>query len=235
MNLGGHIGAGWLIAHSARLDRFERRWVVAMAVLCDVDGVFLLWRGSLDTWHRTFGHNIWVWMGAPLAVVFFASRGRKLLLLALCYGAMASHVVLDLVGTGWWPLYPLWPFNGPEILMSDYIPENTMKYVIQPVLLVAFIAGMVWIYLRHRRTPVEAISPNLDRLLTDFVLLPWRRRCAVCGKRAFYRCSRCGRHLCPDHRRINLRLEVFCRPACPDDSSAGGDRGKSPAGVADET
>ena len=223
MNLGGHIGAGWLVAHSVRLDRFERRWVVVMAILCDADAIFLLWKGSMDELHRTFGHNVWVWLGAPLVVPLLVTgrpAGRRLLLLGLSYLAMASHVVLDLVATGWWGLYPLWPLEGPEILMSDYLAENTMKWGIQPVLLVLFVAAMVWIYVRHKRTPLEAISPNVDSLLVNFVLLPWRHRCGQCGPPhgglAFYRCSRCGRPLCPHHRAINWRLEVRCRPACRD-------------------
>lgn len=214
MNLGGHISAGWLIAHSVRLDRFERRWVVVMAILCDVDAGFLLWKGAADEWHRTFGHNVWIWLAAPLIVSLMMAKGRRLLMLGLFAMAMASHVVLDLFVTGWWGLYPLWPLNGLEILMSLYIPENAMKYGIQPAVLAVFIAAMVLIYIRHGRTPLEAISPNVDALLVTFVLLPWRGRCGECGKPAFYRCSHCERPLCPAHRALNRRLEVSCRPAC---------------------
>jgi len=214
MNPGGHIGAGWVLAHAASLERSERRWVVAMAVLSDVDGVFLLWRGALDQWHRTFGHNVWLWLAAPLVVPLFVAPGRRLLLLGLSYAAMASHVALDLVGTGWWALYPLWPFRGPQIVMSDFIPENTMKWAIQPALILVFVGAMVWIYVRHRRTPLEVISPKVDSLIMNFVLLPWRNRCVECGRVAFYRCARCGRVLCPYHRAVTWRLEVKCGTDC---------------------
>jgi len=216
MNLGGHIGAGWLLAHAAALDRFERRYVLALALLPDIDGLFLLWRGSLDHWHRTFGHNVWLWLAAPLVALAFVRRGRRLAMLGLFYAAIASHVVLDLVGTGWWGLYPLWPVGDFEILMSDWIAEDTMKYGIQPALLVFFLAAMVWLYVRHRRTPLEALSPAVDALLVNFVLLPWRHRCGECGRLAFYRCTHCGRPLCPHHRAVNRRFEVACRPLCPE-------------------
>lgn len=225
LNFGGHLGAGWVLAHAARLDRHERRWVVVMAVLPDVDGVFLLWHGSaLGDWHRTFGHNVWVWLLAPLAGLMFATAGRRLLVLGLAYAAMTSHVVLDLFATGWWGMYPfwpwglklLWPFKGAEILMTDYLPENVMKWLIQPVLIAVFVGAMVWIYIRHRRTPLEVISPNVDSLLMNFVTLPWRERCGECGGLAFYRCSQCGRPLCPTHRTITRRLDVQCRPQCPE-------------------
>jgi len=215
MNPGGHIGAGWVLGHTVQLDRFERRWIVVMALLSDADGVFMFWSRALDEWHRTFGHNVWVWLGAPLVVPLFAARGRRFLLLGLSYLAMASHVALDLVGTGWWALYPLWPLRGPEILMSNYLAENTMKWMIQPALLIVFVTAMVWIYIRHKRTPLEVISPCVDSLLTNFVLLPWRHRCGECSGLAFYRCSQCGRPLCPSHRTVNWRLEVCCRPRCP--------------------
>jgi membrane-bound metal-dependent hydrolase YbcI (DUF457 family) len=220
MSTGGHMGAGWLLAHSVRLNRFERRWVVIMAILCDVDAIFLPFPQAYADLHRTFGHNLWVWLGAPLVIPFFVARGRRLLVLALAYLAMASHVALDLVATGWWGMYPFWPLKGwtvSEILISNYIAENTMKWIIQPILLVFFVAAMVWIYIRHKRTPLEAISPNVDSLLTNFALLPWKHRCAECGGVAFYRCGRCGRLLCPNHRAINWRLEVRCCPKCRGD------------------
>ena len=223
MNFGGHVGAGWLLAHVARLDRSERRWVVGMAVLPDVDGVFLLWYGSpLGDLHRTFGHNVWLWLVAPLTVLLFAARGRRRLLLGLCYAAMGSHVALDLFATGWWSIYPfwpwglkwLWPFGSSEILMANYLPENLMKWGVQPILIVLFVGAMVWLYVRHRRTPLELISPNLDMLLMNFILMPWRTRCAECGRVAFYRCSSCGQPLCPLHRAVSLRLAVRCRLRC---------------------
>jgi len=188
-----------------------------MAALCDVDAIFLPFPETYAQWHRTFGHNLWVWLGAPLVLLFFLRRGRRLLVLALAYLAMASHVVLDLIATGWWAMYPFWPLKGwavSEILTSKYIPENTMKWVIQPALIVLIVAGMVWIYVRYKRTPLEAISPKVDSLLMNFALLPWGHRCAHCGRRALYRCGQCDRPLCPYHRAISWRLEVRCSPKC---------------------
>jgi membrane-bound metal-dependent hydrolase YbcI (DUF457 family) len=223
MNPGGHIEAGWLVAHAASLDRFERRWVVAMAILCDADAVFLPFPETYASWHRTFGHNLWVWIAAPLVAGFFVAKGRRLLVLGLCYLAMASHVALDLIGTGWWGMYPLWPFRTSgtpisEILISNYIAEDTMKWIIQPALIVLFTAATVWIYVRHKRTPLEAISPRVDSLIMNFVTMPWKQRCGVCGRVALYRCDRCGEPLCPHHRAVNWHLEVRC---CSDTNGRG--------------
>jgi len=188
-----------------------------MAALCDVDAIFLPFPETYAQWHRTFGHNLWVWIGAPLVLLFFVARGRRFLVLSLAYLAMAGHVALDLIATGWWGMYPFWPLRGwevSEILTSNYIPEDTMKWIIQPLLTVLILVGIVWIYLRHKRTPLEAISPAVDSLLMNFILLPWRQRCGECGGLAFYRCGRCGRALCPNHRAVNWRLEVRCHSPC---------------------
>jgi hypothetical protein len=150
-----------------------------------------------------------------------------LLLLGLAYAAMASHIVLDLVATGWWGIRPLWPLDGPEILLSDYIGEAIMKWGIQLVLLTVFLYAMVWIYIRRGRTPLEAISPKVDALLMNFVLLPWKHRCGECGRLAFYRCTQCGRPLCPSHRRLDWSLEVYCRPLCPENQPTPCDPGGS--------
>lgn len=210
MNPGGHIEAGWLLANAAPLDRSERRWVVGMAIACDVDALLLPWPDAYDALHRTFGHNLWFWLGAPLLVLFFAKPGRKRLVLAMAYLAMASHVLLDLASTGWWPMYPFWPFEGTVVFSSNWIPEETMKWIIQPALMVFLFGGLVGIYVWRKRTPLELLSPNVDSLIMNFILLPWRHRCGVCGKLAFYRCSDCGQTLCPNHRTLDWRLNVRC-------------------------
>jgi len=63
----------------------------------------------------------------------------------------------------------------------------------------AITACTVWLYFRYRRTPLEIISPQLHRLITDYVALPWRHRCRDCSSRAHFRCGRCGALLCGAH------------------------------------
>jgi hypothetical protein len=77
-----------------------------------------------------------------------------------------------------------------------------IEKVIQRVAgMAAVTACTVWLYLRHGRTPLEIISPRLDRLLTDYLALPWRHRCRDCFSRAHFRCERCGALLCGAHWR----------------------------------
>jgi hypothetical protein len=74
-----------------------------------------------------------------------------------------------------------------------------------------FILGMtVWIYARHRRTPLEVVSPALDRLIVNYAVLPWRSRCPDCGRRAHFRCDQCGRSFCANHAKVGVRLDIRC-------------------------
>jgi hypothetical protein len=59
----------------------------------------------------------------------------------------------------------------------------------------------VWLYSRYGRTPLEIMSPRLDRLLTDYLALPWRHHCRDCSSRAHFRRGRCGALLCGAHWR----------------------------------
>jgi len=81
----------------------------------------------------------------------------------------------------------------------------------------AITACTVWLYLRYRRTPLEIIWPRPDRLLTDYVALPWRHRCRDCPSRAHFRCGRCGVLLCGAHWRPR-GLAGVCANCCQGES-----------------
>ena len=76
-------------------------------------------------------------------------------------------------------------------------------------ILLTLLAVTVWIYLRHRRTPLEILSPALDRMVVDYAVLPWRNRCASCDRRAHFRCDGCAKTLCRSHAKAR-HLKVRC-------------------------
>ena len=86
--------------------------------------------------------------------------------------------------------------------------------VFQVTAMVFILAMTVWIYLRHRRTPLEIISPALDRLLVNYAVVPWSNRCANCTHRAHFRCDLCGRTFCANHIKVSRGLGVRCA-SCP--------------------
>jgi membrane-bound metal-dependent hydrolase YbcI (DUF457 family) len=221
MNFGGHVEAGWLLAHTADFSLSERRLITLLAILPDADGLFFFSATWNEYAHRTFGHNIWVFICAPLVASLFVSPARRLRVAPLLYISLGLHFFLDLFVTGWWELRPLFPLHGGNITMSHVLTqlvpldwEWVMKYPVQIGLLAVLTAGTIVVYLKYRRTPLEVISPRLDKLVMNFLLLPWHVRCSHCGKPAFYRCSLCSAALCPHHRSITLRLHIHCSPGC---------------------
>jgi hypothetical protein len=74
-----------------------------------------------------------------------------------------------------------------------------------------FVLGTtVWIYRRAGRTPLEIISPALDRLMVNYAVLPWKNRCAKCTNRAHFRCDDSSEARCAQHVRVGRDLKVHC-------------------------
>ncbi len=181
-----------------------------MAIAPDIDGIFTFIPG-MGHLHRTFGHNVWLFIAAPLlATAFFVQPQRRLKIFPLLVISITLHFAMDLFVTGWWPLTPLWPVSDFTIYMDRYIPEHVMKYYVQISLLILFLIPTIMIYLRSHRTPLEIISSGFDRFIQNFVELPWRHTCAYCHRRAFYRCSQCGRPICGIHRKFGSRFNPIC-------------------------
>jgi hypothetical protein len=216
MNFGGHVMAGWLIANSVKTRSVgERRLITLIGILPDIDGIFTFVPG-LGHLHRTFGHNVWLLLISPIAATFlFLPRERRAPLFPLLLLSIGIHFIFDLFVTGWWPLMPLWPFSMEAFYMDRYIPEHIMKYYIQIGLFAVLLIPTLHIVIKKKRSPLEVISPGFDCFVQNFVTLPWHTRCTSCGKRAFYRCSSCGRPLCGIHRKFGKRLAPVCKPGCP--------------------
>lgn len=201
MNFGGHLITGWLLGNAGGRTLAERRFITVMAIAPDIDGTLVFIPGFMEQWHRTFSHNVFFFALAPLTTFLFFKR-RRLSILLYAYLAIVSHLLLDLVATGWWGLRPFWPLSNYEILMSRYIPENVMKYYVQISLLVLLIGAVVILYRQLRRTPLEVISPALDKLVTTFLIIPFKHHCCYCRNRAFYQDADDGSPLCGRHIRF---------------------------------
>ena len=211
MNFGGHLMAGWLIANGGDYSRVERRVITLMAVAPDTDGLFILGPSAWREWHRTFSHNLFWAILVPLLVLIFLPRGRRVRLAPLLYVAMLSHFLLDLFVTGWWILMPLWPVSEWGILMTDWIPENVMKYYIQLGLFVILAFPTLYIMIKHRRTPFEILGGRLDMFFQRFIMLPFQKKCVFCKARAFYLCDECGASLCGNHRSFTGIFRTSCK------------------------
>lgn len=208
-----HAGLGWVIGVLPKGgDRRLRAWCVAAALLPDFDaGAILFGMDAYVRWHHKPGHNLFVGVVcAVVALIHFRRRPWKqrltaVALVAICF---ASHILTDMKLSGW-EVYLLWPFSergyGLQPIWALGHPLNTwLAYIFMTLpWLLAFWRGV---------TPLELISPRLDRLfLNAFRKKPWS--CATCGKACNNECDTCAKPACSNHGRISWRFRMTC-PAC---------------------
>jgi membrane-bound metal-dependent hydrolase YbcI (DUF457 family) len=209
MNFGGHLITGWLCSQGRGFTLGERRFITLTGIAPDIDGTIFFLPGYLEHFHRTFGHNIFFGLSVPLLALVIFGRKRGLLVLPFAYIAMAFHYFLDLLVTGWWDFRPLWPISDAAILMSNYIPEDVMKYWIQLSLIVILFSIVIWRYRKTHRTPLEVITPGFDRFVTTFITYPFHHKCNECNARAFYRHPETSEPVCGKHVRHSMRGIFF--------------------------
>lgn len=199
MNTGAHLQFGWAIAHTRGFSRAERAAVTLAAVAPDLDGLTIVAGPGSDfffKYHHVLFHN--VLSGIVYLVVIAAFFSRRAVVLALCLLSFLSHLLVDYL-TAPWEMAPFWPVSAVMVNLGSRLPGWVVQYVFQVAGMAAIVACTVWLYLRYGRTPLEIVSPRLDRLITDYLALPWRNRCGDCSSRAHFRCARCGRPLCGVH------------------------------------
>ena len=174
----------------------------------DLDGLSFVAGGErFYRYHHILFHNVGAALGvAVLAALFFRRRPRAALLIVF---AFAMHVVEDYVTVGW-DQYPWQPFSSSAVNLSHTLPVWLVQGVFQITAMMFILAMTVWIYLRYRRTPLEIVSPRLDRLIINYAVLPWRNRCAECNRSAHFRCESCAKTFCAAHGTVGTKLQVRC-------------------------
>ena len=208
-----HVGLGWVVgALAPGSDRRLRAWCTAAAILPDVDaGAMLFGMDAYVRWHHKPGHNLFLGAACVLvAAIHFRGRPLRqrclaLALVALCF---ASHILTDMKLSGW-EVYLFWPFSergyGFQPIWQLGHPLNTwLAYIFMTLpWLLAF-----W----KQATPLELISPRLDRLFMNaFRTKTWE--CSTCRAACNNECDLCAKPACMKHGRINWRFRMTC-PAC---------------------
>jgi len=203
-----HLQYGWWFAHWGDFNRRERAAIALAGAAPDLDSLSLL-AGSepFHRYHHILFHNLGATLAvAALAGLLFRRRPRIWLLIVF---AFAMHLLEDYLTVAW-NQFPFEPFAASTVNLAHHLPPWLVQGVFQGVAML-FILGMtVWIYLRHQRTPLEILSPALDRLLVNYAVLPWRHRCPRCDQRAHFRCDHCGQTLCATHAEITRSLQAYC-------------------------
>ena len=140
---------------------------------------------------------------------------RRPIVLALSLASFGSHLLVDYL-TAPWEMAPFRPLSGMLVNVGRHLPKWLVQYVFQFTALSGMFACTVWIYFCYGRTPLEIISPRLDRLVLGYVALPWKHRCRECGARAHFRCEECEASCCGRHwraRGLGGRCESCARKA----------------------
>lgn len=175
MHIQTHVMSGWCLGNCFSLTARERLFCMLAASLMDLDGLgFFISQEAYWEYHHKLGHNLL--FGLVLAGILTLFSSHRLKAFLIYVGLFHLHLVLDYFGSGPnWPLYYLWPFSQWSVdngwVWPFYSWQNSSVGL-------AFLAWVVIIAVRARRTPLEAIMPKLDAQLVD-----WMRKRLASGDR----------------------------------------------------
>lgn len=162
MHIQTHLMAGWCWGNCFNLNPRQRLITMLAATAADLDGLGMLVSTELYwDWHHKLMHNIFA--GIALAVIGSAFAGKKLKMFVVLFAIFHLHLIMDLFGSGeGWGFYYFWPISD-YLVITDYAwPFYSWQNITTAGLLFSWI---VWLVIKSKRTPLEAIMPSLDRQL----------------------------------------------------------------------
>jgi hypothetical protein len=191
MHVPTHILSGWCAASLLRLTPRERLFAMIAASAADVDGISILFgEGTYQTYHHLLGHNLLWAVVVAVVLAQLATNKLKAFVLYLALGHL--HLVMDYFGSGpLWPIYYLWPFNGTFYFVNkNGWPFTSWQNTTVAAALLAWTIGIAY---RQGRTPLELITPRLDRAFVAWLRQPraveqtsWYMRTSASALLAFH-------------------------------------------------
>jgi inner membrane protein len=163
--------SGWCAANCVSgVTPRERFFCMAAASVADVDGLsYLFGPDAYMDYHHVLGHNLALAVLASAVFAAFASPRHRLLTFVLCLALAHLHLVLDYFGSGPnWRIYYLWPFSRWSVKNPDAWEFFSWQNITVAMTLLAW---TLVIAVSLGRTPVELITPDLDRRF-----VAWLRR-----------------------------------------------------------
>ena len=173
MHVQTHIMSGWCVGNLFNLTPRERLFCVLASSLADLDGLSLAfgWEAYQD-YHHVLGHNLPFATLLTIGLTIFSTHRTKAAL--LYFILFHLHLFLDYFGSGpLWKIYYFWPFSNRWLMYRDAWEFFSWQNISTALV---FLAWTIWIAIRGGRTPLEAIMPNLDRQLVEWLRAKLTRR-----------------------------------------------------------
>jgi inner membrane protein len=160
MHVPTHIMSGWCLGNLVRLTPRERLFCMVAATAADLDGLSILF-GQEAYWdyHHVVCHNLF--FAVALSTVLAAFSAQRLKAFAVFLAAAHLHLVLDYFGSGpGWPIHYGWP-------VFHWVWKNPVAWEFNSwqnrLAALVFLVWVLLIAVFCGRTPVELITPDLDR------------------------------------------------------------------------
>jgi hypothetical protein len=160
-----HVLSGWCVANCFPLTPRERVFAMLAASLADFDGLGIVFGERFyHDYHHVLGHNLA--FAAVLSLGLAAASTRRVLAFFLYLGLAHLHLLLDYYGSGpGWPIcywWPVWHGRDQCWMNPDAWPFYSWQNISAAFALLGWTVGIAVV---ARRTPLEAIMPELDRKL----------------------------------------------------------------------
>jgi len=189
----------WLVAILILKEVNDRRLAVIAGVAPDIDGIFIFVNNELFLkYHHTLGHSFVYGVLIAMVAGALAKDKKKVWIASIL--AFSLHLFSDYIGSDW-AIYPIYPVSNISFTVASYIPTFVIYYIINPVVFIIVLIIIILIVYKKQVSPLEFISEKLDNRFVNFYILPLKYKCYICEKRAWYKCSSCGKTVCSKHGR----------------------------------
>jgi membrane-bound metal-dependent hydrolase YbcI (DUF457 family) len=195
-----------MLAEAGREDRAFRAAVLAASVAPDIDGLTVLFgTGPYDRLHHLLSHNALFSLVVSALAVLLCRRSRVKVFL-FTQVAFYLHYFGDYFFTKY-PLYWLYPFSDRPFYTEHSVWVGHPVNQVLNVVILALVGVMAW---RTGRSPLEVLSPNLDRRLVNYLLRKKSEACHLCASTTNERCETCRRPACKRHFSLTRDFAVLC-------------------------
>ena len=165
MHVQTHILSGWCVGNLVpQFNPRERLLCMMAASLADLDGLTIVF-GREAYWdtHHVLGHNLAYGLALSAILAAFTTRGPRGVGFVMYLALYHLHLLMDYYGSGpGWGIPYLWPLSGRQWQRADAWAFYSWQNISAAG---AMVAWTVLIIFGRRRTPLEAVMPNLDRQL----------------------------------------------------------------------